>query len=356
MWTACSNTHNKWINQMAPVSQLSCLWFGTNERTRATCIAILSASFGCTIGFVISPYIVDKPDHVPYLLYLHVGLSFLSCILAIIYFPAVPPTPPSPAAELLIYSSNSGNQNGINSLKIYLSNVWQCLTCIPFLLLSLAGGIFEGTFTAWNGLFATILTPMHYTETQAGWFGFGFAMATMIGGLIVSTMADSKYFQRLLKLLILISLFCSLLCCLWFQLSVRTIFSKKPILKPSTVSIGLSLAFTGLFQGAANPLIYECLAEIMYPLPESLSASILVEWINIIVLIFLFIAPDRTVLMNFLVLLTTFLSIIMILFVKIQYKRRDEDERKKLEKQQETVEDINIYIRNRQQQHESSTT
>ncbi|CAF1148077.1 unnamed protein product [Adineta ricciae] len=49
----------------APVSQLSCEWFGLNERTRATTIAIIANNFGGTIGYVISPFIVSSPECVP---------------------------------------------------------------------------------------------------------------------------------------------------------------------------------------------------------------------------------------------------------------------------------------------------
>ncbi len=95
----------------------------------------------------------------------------------------------------------------------------------------------------------------------------------------------------------------------------------------------------GLFLGAASPLIYEALAEIMFPLPESLSASLLVEWVNIVLLILLFIAPNRDDLMNLLILIVMVVGILMIVFARFSYKRRDEDERQRLEKEQEQIVD-----------------
>ena len=151
---------------MVPVSQLSCLWFAPNERTRATTIAILASNFGSTVGFVISPLIVSSPNNVPYLLYFHLGLVFIACVLTLLYFPAQPPTAPSAAAELFILHPTSGESS--NSWKIFLKDTWHCLTTPSFLLIATAGGLLAGTFGAWTSLYDIILTPEHYTEQQAG--------------------------------------------------------------------------------------------------------------------------------------------------------------------------------------------
>jgi Ca2+/Na+ antiporter len=135
------------------------------------------------------------------------------------------------------------------------------------------------------------------------------------------------------------------LCIVWFELSVHTYFYDKPILPSTALTIGLSTALMGLFAGAALPLIYEALAEIMFPLPESLSASIFVQWQNVTSLIFLFIAPNRNDLMNLLVLIVMIICTLMVLFARFTYRRRDEDERKRLEKEQNQIvehDDLNL--------------
>jgi phosphotransferase system glucose/maltose/N-acetylglucosamine-specific IIC component len=135
----------------------------------------------------------------------------------------------------------------------------------------------------------------------------------------------------------LISCIGCLLSIVWFELSVHTFFYDKPILPSTVATIGLSTGLSGLFAGAASPLMYEACAEIMFPLPESLSASIISQWINLAGLVFLFIAPNRDNLMNLLVLIVMVISILMIVFARFTYKRRDEDERKRLEKEQDQV-------------------
>jgi len=166
----------------------------------------------------------------------------------------------------------------------------------------------------------------------------------MIGGFLLSSVADTRRFQHSLKLLIITSYVGCLLAIVWFELSVQTYFYDKPILPSTVATIGLSTALTGLFSGAAMPLIYEALAEIMFPLPESLSAAFLVQWSNIASFIYLFIAPNRSKLMNLLVLITTSICILMMVFARFSYRRRDEDERKRLEKEEEQTkahDDIN---------------
>ena len=310
---------------MAPVSQLSCLWFGLNERTRATTIAIVANNFGGTVGFLISPAIVYSPECVPRILYIHLGLAFVACVLTLLYFPAQPQTAPSPAAEqLLLYSTSEPN----DSWKIHMKHIWQCLTSPSFLLICNVGGLLSGLFNGWVSLYDVILKPENYSEVQAGWFSFASSVAGNIGGLCFAFLADTRPFHRSFKLLINMSCICCFLSVAWFLLMVHTFFYDHPIISSTSVTIGLSVGLAGLFQGAGLPLFYEALAEVMFPLPESLSASILVQWSNIISLILLFIAPNRAKLVNLLVLVVSGVCIIMISCARFTYKRRDEDERK----------------------------
>ncbi len=165
--------------------------------------------------------------------------------------------------------------------------------------------------------------------------------------MLLSILADQSRFQHSLKALIVISFIGCLLGIIWFELSVGTYFYKNPLLPSTAATIGLSTALAGLFSGAGIPLTYEAVAEIMYPLPESLSASILVQLNNITALVLLFIAPNRDKLMNLLALVITFTGIVMVVFARFSYRRRDEDERKRLEKEQEQIighHDINSHI------------
>jgi hypothetical protein len=132
-------------------------------------------------------------------------------------------------------------------------------------------------------------------------------------------------FNRSFKMMIVVSYSCYFLSVLWFNLSIHTLFFAKRILPSNAYTIGVSVTLAGLFQGAASPLIYEALAEFLYPLPESLSASILVEVINIVSLTLFFIAPNRSELMNFIIIIIIGACIILVSLTKFFYKRRDAD-------------------------------
>ncbi|CAF3291679.1 unnamed protein product [Rotaria sp. Silwood2] len=149
---------------MAPVSQLSCLWFGPNERTLATTLAIMANVFGSTISFLINPAIVSRSSNLPHLLYFHLALAVVAGFLALIYFPAQPPTAPSAAVKLLMQGEGQSINTG---LKAYLKGLRECMANPSFVLLSTAGGVMAGTFSMWTGLFATILAPENYSKKQA---------------------------------------------------------------------------------------------------------------------------------------------------------------------------------------------
>jgi ammonia channel protein AmtB len=160
-----------------------------------------------------------------------------------------------------------------------------------------------------------------------GWFGFGQTVASIIGALSIGSLADRPRFQRSLKLLILVTLIISLIICLIFQLSVNTIFwPERPPVPSNVVSIGFLFSLIGLFSGAGVPLIYECLAEMMHPLPESVTASIFAALFNVVSLIFVAVAPNRSKLMNLLVLLMMTVVIVMIALAQVTYKRKDEEQ------------------------------
>jgi FLVCR family MFS transporter len=148
---------------MVPVSQLSCLWFDTNERTRATTIAIMAYNLGSTLSFPLGPSVVSSPEDIPHLLYIHLGFAIIGFILVIIYFPGQPPTPPSPAAELLI--KHPVNEGSVRSL---VHNIRRCFSTPSFILLVTASGLIGGTFGVWTSLFDVILTPLNYTDKQIG--------------------------------------------------------------------------------------------------------------------------------------------------------------------------------------------
>ena len=183
-------------------------------------------------------------------------------------------------------------------------------------------------------------------DSSSGWFGFGSSLAGIVGGLGLSYVADRRRFQHSLKSLILISLIACTIFVFWFELCVHSIFYDRHILSSTVVTIGLSTGLAGLFAGAVFPLTLEALAEITHPLPESLSASIVFECVNVVTLAFLFVAPHRDKLVNFLVLVVMIICILLVLFTRFTYGRRDEDERKRREQESTDVDQSENHLIN----------
>jgi hypothetical protein len=83
---------------MGPVSRLSCLWFGPNERTFATAIAYTSNGMGNTVGFLLGPWTVLRPSDMKRFLLIEIAIAVVPFAMALVYFPDRPKLPPSHAA------------------------------------------------------------------------------------------------------------------------------------------------------------------------------------------------------------------------------------------------------------------
>ena len=263
---------------MSTVSQCSALWFGVNERAKATSIAIFSNNLGAAIGFLQIPAQVqsDQGTDIPNLLYTHAGMAVFASILTLAYFPAAPPTPPSHAAELMMrpipvaYADDEAivisHSRGSTAVTIarqgtavrravvgVLRQFWACCTNVSFLLLAIGGGGVLGVFNGWSALFNNILGPLLCDGADtcadapviAGWFGFTSTVSAVVGGFIMGAIADTKRFSRHFKLLLLTSAALCFASFCWFIFSVPTPFASNPILASNTVSLGVSITLCG---------------------------------------------------------------------------------------------------------------
>lgn len=326
---------------MSTVSQVSLIWFGVNERTKATAIAVFSNYLGSSFGFLLMPALVTKPSEVPNILYTHAVMAVVAFLLTVSYFPEYPPTPPSRAAELQLQSLQS-NAVASDSLDITLpkrpslksalflvaSHFWTCVTHPSFLMLSLSGGVLNGVFGTWTAIFSQILP---FTTTQTGWLGFVCQIASIVGGILMGAVADTKSFSHRHKFLLVTSMCATVLCFVWFLLSISTWLFPKPPFPSSFWPIALSLTCCGFTLGLSNPVYYELGAEITFPVPEAYSAGVITLWNNLGSLVFVFCAalinPDTlATLMNILMFLTVIISTIILLPVQENYLRRAKDE------------------------------
>eukprot|EP01119_Soliformovum_irregulare_P010321 TRINITY_DN2538_c0_g1_i2.p1 TRINITY_DN2538_c0_g1~~TRINITY_DN2538_c0_g1_i2.p1 ORF type:complete len:228 (-),score=78.34 TRINITY_DN2538_c0_g1_i2:32-715(-) len=195
-----------------------------------------------------------------------------------------------------------------------------------FVLFAMIGGVSQGAFSAWSGMFDLILGPLGYSPTFAGWIGFASSIAGIIGGILVGILGDTL-FKRKFKWVILVLLFLSTVLCLFFTLSLPSFFSTHPLIPNSYWSIVLSIIFAGLFVGSAAPLFLELGAEITFPISEGSSAAVITLVNNLASLLLLIVGPliNRNWI-NFIAAVCIGASTLATFFVRESYKRKDYDD------------------------------
>ncbi|ELR12928.1 disrupted in renal carcinoma protein 2 family protein [Acanthamoeba castellanii str. Neff] len=203
---------------MALCSKLSAVWFPDNQRATATAIAYTANALGTSIGFLIGPGIAPTPDKLPTLLYVQIGMAALPIIGGIIYYRERPKHPPSAVA--LAHIEGRYESSFFKGMKDSLVNV-------SFMLVILAGGIQAGVTNGWQGVLPQALEDLHYTESQAGWLGFGGSIAGIVGGVVIGPIMD-RYFQQKCKLLLLLLFGAGAIAFTWLTLSLPTPFFARP--------------------------------------------------------------------------------------------------------------------------------
>ena len=352
---------------MSTVSQCSCLWFGVNERARATSVAIFSNNLGAAVGFLQIPALVPRPDAMPTLLYVHAGMAIAASVLTLAYFPAHPPSPPSHAAELLMspIPTNEDPDTGVvvdraalgedggsggstvvvrvgsdflRAMKRVMTELWRCCSNVNCLLLALVGGGVLGIFNAWSALFNNILSSLICSGQDtcddasviAGWFGFSSTVAAVSGGFIMGAIADRPRFNRHYKLLLLTSCALTFSAFTWFIFSVPTPLSPVPILASTIPSLGVAVTLCGFTLGLQNPLCYELGAEVTYPVAEQFSAGFITLFNNGLGLVFIFAQPYFSDgLMNATMWATVVVGGVLVMWIRESYLRRDDDEKRR---------------------------
>ena len=340
---------------MSTVSQCSCLWFGVNERAKATSVAIFSNNLGAALGFLQIPAQVPRPDAMPSILYTHAAMAIAASVLTLAYFPAHPPTPPSRAAELLMTPTPDAedgttvDESGgavvtslgadfVRGMGNVLREFWLCARNVNCVLLALVGGGLFGVYNGWSALFNNILASLICGAGQsscdgsavtAGWFGFASTVAAVVGGFVMGVAADHPRFSRHMKLLLLTSCALTFSAFTWFILSVPSPLSPVPFLASNIVSLGVAITACGFTLGLQNPLTYEMGAEVSYPVPEQYSAGFITLFNNALCIVFIFAQPYFSDgLMNMTMWATVVVGGVLVMWIRESYLRRDADERK----------------------------
>lgn len=161
-----------------------------------------------------------------------------------------------------------------------------------------------------------------------GWLSFAATVAGICGGVAHGRLAQTFYWRRRLKPLILLLIMGALLCSLWFTLSFKSIFSENALIPSNNASVAIAITLFGWFVGSGLPIALELGVELTYPLPESVSCGVMTTLYNCVSVIYLFAAPYLNgPALNAGMLLTVLIAALLLPLVAERYGRTAAEER-----------------------------
>uniref|UniRef100_A0AC35UGD5 MFS domain-containing protein n=1 Tax=Rhabditophanes sp. KR3021 TaxID=114890 RepID=A0AC35UGD5_9BILA len=239
-----------WIMFLPP--KVSGTWFPTNQRAIATAIGIMANPLGVMMANVISPLVINDPQHVPYIVYI-VGIPavlamFISFIFVHRNTPAIPPAATS-----------------VKTSVPYWEGLKECFSNVQYLVILtvLGGGIgmFNTLYTVMNGM----LCSSGYSTTISGT-----CAALMVTGGIFGSVASGIFVDRTKKfgLTIKVALTMAVIFGIGF-----VYLAYIPNITPLLILSAIVFGFFGL---SAYPTGLELAAECTYPVSEGISAGFIV--------------------------------------------------------------------------------
>jgi hypothetical protein len=248
------------------------VWFPPDERTLATSLATAANDLGCTLGFLLGPYLVQDAGGMAVLLQLTLAMSVPPLAFACCRcFPAAP--------RVHTHTGGGGGDGGGNGgggggggggepIQVQLKRVARQRS---YVALSVLAGSIAGVSTAWNGTFQTTLGGVAaLTSKDIGWIGFTNSAGYNAGEFVAAVFGERIFRQRLRRA-ITYGLVLALASTAVFAACLPSPWSATG--SESRAWIYTSSALAGLGTGFCYPLYLELAAEITYPAPEGVSSS-----------------------------------------------------------------------------------
>nr|XP_039268221.1 solute carrier family 49 member 4 homolog [Styela clava] len=321
---------------MAAPPLLSNVWFPPEERVTATSITTLLNYMGTGVAYIIGPLMVQQPNHtgnasdlhgvylasgcnstseehairkeIMNLMYLEFGLSLLTFVCMLIFFPNKPPMPPSASASV----GRMDFLEGVKALRYHRT----------FLVVALTFALTLGGYGGWTGVLSVIMSelPVPVSQDEAGRIGFFMTLAGCFFGLLVGWFADR--FKGHIKVMIVVLFSIAFLGYLYYiNMSQRWIKIKG--FELSNVGLWIDCIIIGIAMNAAVPLGMEMGADAAYPTSEAISASVIVWFFNLLSFTLLLVMQFTDAkLTNYLMLVFIGVSIPLLIFFSKEPRNR----------------------------------
>ncbi|UYV81239.1 DIRC2 [Cordylochernes scorpioides] len=306
------------LNGMAGVvfnslpSQVSAVWFPTQERTTATSAMITFSTLGVAGGYFLGPRLVhfDQPDPPCNSTDQNPPAKFFTALLLFVVvflgFREQPPRPPTASATL----ERLEMADSFRALKGNL-NFW---------IVALGFAVTNGISSNWLGILGPALEDLHVTQEEAGRLGTYSTLVGCLSSLLISRLVDmvGGYIKLCLLALWVV---CGANFVVYTCMYLHIIPHPKALLYVSVTITGI-LAYTGI------PLYMELSAEITYPVSEGFVGVVLQTMVNIVGTMFLgiFLIPHIGVgWMNWCLIGSAVVGIVLVILQKEDYQRSNFD-------------------------------
>lgn len=313
----------------AAPSLISSRWFPPNERTTATGIGCTFNQLGNAGGFFFGPWLIHMPKNFtdyPHFeannsdiddlrrsiwdyMWITAGLCISLLIGVLAYFPDKPHKPPS-------YTSFIHEQPRpfVEDFKTLISNKNIWLLVVPY-------SITLGINVAWSSVLDINLAPFGVSQDEASWLGVYATCGGVVMAILGSRFSDLLF--GYLKLTIISLMVLATGGFTWFLLLMNE------CLPFSKVQLFISVIIGSSFNYACSPLFFELAVELSYPVSEGLVGAFLTMSWNIVAAIFLLTMQTpfvkSVIWMDYLLAIQGLVVVLMMIFVKEEYKRSSVD-------------------------------
>ncbi|KAI8343743.1 major facilitator superfamily domain-containing protein [Chlamydoabsidia padenii] len=241
------------------MTKFAAVWF--TEDRRATAGMFVASNYGGIIAMFLMPAVATGEKEIEFTVILVAVIATVASIPQL-FLPALPPTPPSIERRTLM-TNETGDPAAITEKASLWQGTLSLIKNVHFWILCGIHGINVGLSISWGGLFNQAITPYGYTNAQAGNIVAVGLVAGTLGCLIAGPILDStKKHNLFLKLMA--PLVCSTYTAMIFLIK-----------QDSFAAILYVNGLNQFFLSFMVPIVVELGVEVTYPVPESISTSML---------------------------------------------------------------------------------
>ncbi|GAN07696.1 major Facilitator Superfamily protein [Mucor ambiguus] len=238
-------------------AKLASVWFSPEHRGIANTLSTLS--FGMAVAPIIVPLLAPTVTNVPWMLIVIAIISTASAIPSV-FLPSKPRIPSSPSSD----QERMGIKEGLKCLMKNTGFWWIAILC----------AVNAGMVFSVSTLIIEAISPLGYTDQQSGYCAAAVVVSGFAGGICSGYWAG-KTGQHIMLIKLLTPLMAFTYIAFIFEM-IPNAFD----------AILIACIWNGFFAYALFPIHLELACEISYPVPESVSSSLLWAILTAAMLIF----------------------------------------------------------------------